>query len=602
MARHADREAVYEVADLFRQRCLVEGRSLLWPDQAIWTLGNLDALWDSCFRSTNSGGGKEGQYWDDSIKDQSTSLRMIAADASVLVRLFDSTTKQQTKIGRVRKPFEWDDTSEPDVETWGLVHGAFERGIGDPGLGFRYHGQTPAVEMVVRFGKRVIEERLDTSSVSTVKSVLDNLLHELGNNASIARHMFLHLLFPDDFEGIASSNHKQKIFQTFANEAGVDLASDLDEGLLAIREFRDATYGEQSTHYYHPDIKALWDSPKQKAGEIADPVPEPVEPEAPPPTNPVSTLDALARKTHLDESFLREIDELLTEKGQLIFEGPPGSGKTFVAEHFAYWFTGQSIDGGPNDHVEIVQFHQSYGYEDFVQGIRPETSTSGQLTYNVRDGIFLNMCLRAKDRPGEKFVLLIDEINRGNISRIFGELLLLLEYRDKRARLPYATGSDPYISIPKNLFIIGTMNSADRSLAQVDYALRRRFYFVRFMPVENNEATVLARWLQAQHLDNPVRQRVLARFVALNLKVSEHLSPDFQIGHSYFMNANVGHPAGFDRVWTRAIQPLLEEYFHHHRERAAILTEIRTLMIAVVPDAMNEDESAEDILDGAIAG
>ncbi len=179
---------------------------------------------------------------------------------------------------------------------------------------------------------------------------------------------------------------------------------------------------------------------------------------------------------------------------------------------------------------------------------------------------------------------------------------MLLEYRTKRARLPYAPASEPYISIPKNLFIVGTMNSADRSLAQVDYALRRRFYFVRFMPVENNEATVLARWLQAQHLDNPVRQRVLARFVALNRKVSEHLSPDFQIGHSYFMNANVGDPEGFDRVWTRAIQPLLEEYFHHHRERVSILAEIRALVHNAAPEAIGEDEPANDVSEGAMAG
>lgn len=122
------------------------------------------------------------------------------------------------------------------------------------------------------------------------------------------------------------------------------------------------------------------------------------------------------------------------------------------------------------------------------------------------------------------------------------------------------------------------------------------------MPVENNEATVLARWLQAQHLDNPVRQRVLARFVALNRKVSEHLSPDFQIGHSYFMNANVGDPEGFDRVWTRAIQPLLEEYFHHHRERVSILAEIRALVHNAAAEATGEDEPANDVSEGAMAG
>jgi 5-methylcytosine-specific restriction enzyme B len=148
-----------------------------------------------------------------------------------------------------------------------------------------------------------------------------------------------------------------------------------------------------------------------------------------------------------------EIKELLEAKRQVIFEGPPGSGKTYVEEKFARWFTGQPVDDNTplDEHVEIVQFHQSYGYEDFVQGIRPETNSEGQLVYRVRDGIFLDMVERALANPEERFVLIIDEINRGNLSRIFGELLLLLEYRGQRVRLPYGSGDAAYLTIPENL-------------------------------------------------------------------------------------------------------------------------------------------------------
>jgi 5-methylcytosine-specific restriction protein B len=214
----------------------------------------------------------------------------------------------------------------------------------------------------------------------------------------------------------------------------------------------------------------------------------------------------------------------------------------------------------------------------------------------VKDGIFLQLCLRAQANPEKPFVLIIDEINRGNLSRIFGELLLLLEYRGMTARLPYGSGDGAQISIPENLYIIGTMNTADRSLAQIDYALRRRFYFIRFMPVENSRAEVFENWLATQEMSEDDRNRLAGIFINLNHGIREHLNTDdLQVGHSYFMQKDIATEAGFRRVWSRAVAPLLNEYLHHHRDRENILSALtpRNLMPQDPASAIPEDDNAE---------
>ncbi len=310
----------------------------------------------------------------------------------------------------------------------------------------------------------------------------------------------------------------------------------------------------------------IFELTKKEFDEISGSIPPKPEP-----------MVELSEATHFAVTDLEEIDSLLRDKRQLIFEGPPGAGKTYLADLFARHFTGNSLTGEHNEQIEIVQFHQSYGYEDFVQGIRPVTDGSGNLQYRVVPGIFLQMCDRSRKNSDQKFVLIIDEINRGNLSRIFGELLMLLEYRDKRVRLPYAPADSSdesgYISIPKNLYLIGTMNSTDRSLAMIDYALRRRFYFYRLMPVEGGSAPVLSRWLNNKSTySSAERKIVLDYFLSINTAISQRLSPDFQIGHSYFMVDDINTPAGLNRVWQRSLKPLLEEYFHSHRDADSLIS------------------------------
>jgi 5-methylcytosine-specific restriction protein B len=287
------------------------------------------------------------------------------------------------------------------------------------------------------------------------------------------------------------------------------------------------------------------------------------------------TIEDLAARSYMDVAELRELEDLLLDKGQIILEGPPGSGKTYIADLLARYLTGNPLSGEHDQHVQIIQFHQSYGYEDFVQGIRPKTDESGGLQYRVVPGIFMRMSAIARANPDQRFVLVIDEINRGNVSRIFGELMLLLEYREKSIRLPYGAGEgtdpDGDFSIPDNLYLIGTMNSTDRSLALIDYALRRRFYFYQLLPTQDGGAPVLERWLAQRTIDATVRQHRLNLFVTLNSRIKDQLSPDFQVGHSYFMTDDIHTGTGLDRVWKRAIMPLLTEYFHNSRDQGQLL-------------------------------
>ncbi len=235
------------------------------------------------------------------------------------------------------------------------------------------------------------------------------------------------------------------------------------------------------------------------------------------------------------------------EGRQFIFYGPPGTGKTRAAMKLA-----AHLASSKKSHLKIVQFHQSYGYEQFIEGIRPKT-LNGQLSYETREGVFVEFCRNAECRPNEQFVFLIDELNRGNISRIFGELMYLLEYREQK--LPLLYSQTPF-SIPKNVVIIGTMNSADRSIALVDYALRRRFNFIEIKPQSTVLNSVYRNAKSAEHIQ-------AIRFLdQLNSKIRD---PRLCIGHSYFLSEecrDVGLTKAFVRkVWDTALFPLLQEYF-----------------------------------------
>lgn len=285
------------------------------------------------------------------------------------------------------------------------------------------------------------------------------------------------------------------------------------------------------------------------------------------------TRAILAEETFLDEPFFQNLDSLLQDKRQLIFDGPPGTGKTFVALKYAEYLT---QEGGK---YQTVQFHPSYGYEDFVEGLRP-TSESGQLTYRVEDGVFKRLCEEARLHSlSSRYVLVIDEINRGNLPRIFGELLFLLERRDQTAFLPYSKMS---FSIPGNVFLLGTMNTADRSIALLDLAVRRRFHFVRLEP----STDVLQRWLQAKSKPLWVRDVLYRLNAAL---VDRGVGEERLIGHAHFMSAQLDDDH-LETIWKHSITPLLEEYFFAKPE---VLREF-SLERFQRREAMGDESSDED--------
>ena len=261
-----------------------------------------------------------------------------------------------------------------------------------------------------------------------------------------------------------------------------------------------------------------------------------------PPDNPEYPLSECALETGVNEGELERWVRAIRRKGQAIFYGPPGTGKTFIARKLA-----RHLIGGGDGFSDLVQFHPTYAYEDFIQGIRPRASASGALEYPVVPGRFLEFCRQAEQRSGP-CVLIIDEINRANLSRVFGELMYLLEYRDQS--IPLAAG-DRSFRIPKNVYLIGTMNTADRSIALVDHALRRRFAFLALHP----DYDILRHYHKERQTGFPVEQ-LIAILRNLNTRIADR---HYEVGISFFLREDA--EAHLADIWQMEIEPYLEEYF-----------------------------------------
>ncbi len=277
-------------------------------------------------------------------------------------------------------------------------------------------------------------------------------------------------------------------------------------------------------------------------------------------TRPTFDADRFHETTYLAASWLQTATSLLALKKQMILQGVPGTGKTHVSRNLARLLT-----CGNEEHIRLVQFHPGYCYEEFVEGIKARTvAINGrhEVTYPVEPGVLCQFAAQAASRPAETFVLIVDEINRGNLPRVFGELLYLLEYRDQEVVLPYSRR--PF-RLPPNLYLIGTMNTSDRSVALVDRALRRRFSFLEMPP----DVRVLASWLTAHPpTEESFGRRVVELFDELNRKLTSDLGPSYQIGHSYFMVPDLDGQK-LRVVWNHHVRPVLEEHFAMRPQRLA---------------------------------
>jgi 5-methylcytosine-specific restriction protein B len=293
------------------------------------------------------------------------------------------------------------------------------------------------------------------------------------------------------------------------------------------------------------------------------------------------SLAELAERLRLPPTWLEEIVALLHDKHQVIFYGPPGTGKTYVAREI-----GRYLAPDPLDRV-TVQFHPSYSYEDFVEGYRPVGGADGQPpSFQIQQGPLLELAARA-EATGLPAVLVIDEINRGNLAKVFGELYYLLEYRDAgdNIKLQYSEG---LTVLPKSLYIIGTMNTADRSIALIDAALRRRFHFLPFYPDAQPIKGLLHTWLKAEH---PNMMWVADLVDRANAKLDRHL----QIGPSHFMRKDLDDQ-WVRRIWQYTVLPYIEEqYFDDHEQLRAF--EIDSLLANTMSDNAETYDQGEALTD-----
>lgn len=304
------------------------------------------------------------------------------------------------------------------------------------------------------------------------------------------------------------------------------------------------------------DITGAFDAVTQLFGEDSPGGDVPADPEGTEPA--VMYLQAatteLAQRLHMGREWLRELLEVLAGRKQIVLYGPPGTGKTFLAREIAYHVAAPEA-------VRLVQFHPAYTYEDFFEGYRPVEGRDGAVGFALRPGPLRKLAAEASRNPAQPYVLIIDEINRANLAKVFGELYFLLEYRQAKIELQY---SPETFALPRNVFIIGTMNTADRSITQFDVALRRRFAFIELHPDEPPVLDLLAHWVG--HAAGDERPALLR---ALNEEIGDR-DRDFRIGPAYLMREEAAAPEGLERIWRYDLLPLLEEHYFGQLSRSQV--------------------------------
>ena len=271
------------------------------------------------------------------------------------------------------------------------------------------------------------------------------------------------------------------------------------------------------------------------------------------------------QEVYITEKEYDKLVKLINEKKNIILQGSAGVGKSYAAKRLAYSIIGEK----DNERVKMIQFHQSYSYEDFIMGYRPKNETDG---FELKEGVFYKFCKEAEmdENKENKYFLIIDEINRGNISKIFGELFILIE-NDKRGEeyaLELVYKDDEKFFVPENLYIIGLMNTADRSLAMLDYALRRRFIFIDIEPAFNKPQ--FKNDLENKNIDKDLINKIIEKFTKLNetIKSDKTLGKGYTIGHSYFCNRKNLSKEDYEDIINYEIAPTLREYWFDNEDKA----------------------------------
>lgn len=606
MARYPkSRGAIDDVVDRWRVGSLIGDQSLLGSTPDVWSQANVDDLYQRFIKQPflgKEGGGTFESKWRRQLEDVSAGVRQLAAELLFVHFLFPSSVSRERKRHLIALTLE-DDSPEATGDLTAL-----DTAIGNPGIGFNTRRDLQ-LGMIIEFTRAL--KALDSNQRRAVLAdpwkTRDFAEKVPSENRREMMHILLHLLHPDTFERIASGTHKRQIVKAFEDlsppEAGE--TQRVDERLLAIRKrleelLPDGNTGDGEVDFYYAPLKSVWSSGALDSGE--------------------GTGDL----------------EALQWKKQLILYGPPGTGKTFTARRLAeellsnaalkLWGTQQYLNNplalkqAIANNFRTLQLHPGYGYAEFIRGVR----LSGQET-RYEDGVLFEILdahatQDIRDSDGHQlsalpFVLLLDEINRTDLTAMLGEAFSLFE-RDKRGQkltLPGVNaGEEPRtLSLPEDLYVIGTMNEIDHSVETLDFALRRRFLwracpFDRVALIQIIErrwkSDIPSRFAFDDALPQLERFADAAQAINDEIALLEDLGGAYQIGHTYFaditfflgqwlegkqrsyattplwLENGAARPPVSD-LWSRSLKPLLEQYLLATDRPEATLTRLREMFV-----------------------
>jgi 5-methylcytosine-specific restriction protein B len=530
----------------------------------LWALGDMEMLGAECAMAVRSLGGKvpDGAEY---LRICSLCRKAVAQDEAKIHSLPEFSSQAWDNSEEANKKKKLNEQATKGMETMGDDPSA--RGthywLYSPGAGASMWNEFRS-EGIMALGWDAAGDVLRFNSQTEVRDALDASLADgkMHNNAAHDLWQFAHAMQPGDI--IFARRGFDKIIGRGIVASEYRHEKERDGKYQNVRDVTWEVVGEWDNPYDHQQaVKTLTDITAQteQVEKILSLFPETDEETGENDAElPFYDRDDLLNEVYIDSSTYDRLTSLLKHKRNVILQGAPGVGKTFLAKRLAY-----SIMGCKDDRrVEIVQFHQSYSYEDFVMGYRP---TEGG--FELRKGVFYRFCKRAEEDPDDDFFFIIDEINRGNLSRIFGELFMLIEpdKRGARVRLMY---SDELFSVPGNLYLIGTMNTADRSLAMIDYALRRRFAFFELEPGFDSRGFKVYQ----EQVDSPEFDRLVECIQVLNdaIGADPALGKGFRIGHSFLCGLDPRAERTVIAERLRAIveyelSPLLEEYWFDDRDK-----------------------------------
>lgn len=540
---------ILAAADVIIEEGFRKGLSAFAPGREIWTLDNirgLNELWNSAVKTEGkSFSGNLALQFEDATDDQRLLMAEVIALQVLPVGWIIGHAKKRERVQSLL------DTMTHPVEIPRVFDEAFGGGAFNPGQGMQTHVNkaiTIVLDLLLEWSG-LTEEEQHAALEDPLK--WRELVFAKDSGFHTQRYALLYLVHPGFFGPIVSASHRERIRRTFIGEIGGEFSDDPDVDLqriqiaLQVKEQAPVNvYDEPFYSRWHqnddvPDVPLLEDQ------ETADPVV--ADPRGFIPEN--TDVSDLAAATHLDPGWLSKVTKALHRRGQVILYGPPGTGKTYVARALAETL------GEPGSVIKRIQFHPSYTYEDFFAGYRPVTDAGGQLSFSLTRGPLREIADEARKNPDVPHVLMIDEINRANLSKVFGELYYLLEYRDDAIDVLYAGSGDDggkSFTLPANVLIIGTMNTADRSIALLDSAMRRRFSFFELHPDVAPVKDILVRWTASHPQSLPVAEV----FERLNSSIRDR---EDRVGPSHLLRTDNLSEDDLHAVWEESILPLLEE-------------------------------------------